>query len=90
MDESTPNTKSPDLQQPLTTLEIGALCLRAFGPHSAIQAIHPLSGGEVNTVYIVRLTDHSEVVLRVAPRVTEDLPRQHRNAMRREHSIQPL
>jgi aminoglycoside phosphotransferase (APT) family kinase protein len=53
-------------QQPLSPEQIGALCLRAFGPDVTVRSAVELGNGGYNTTYRVDLGS-SSVILRVAP-----------------------
>jgi fructosamine-3-kinase len=79
------------LQQPVTTEQLTAICARAFGSSHPIIAIHELSGGTINTIYRVTLSEHPTVIVRVAPSDTHPhLFRHEHHLLRREYFVQPF
>ena len=88
--EFTSITRGPDdLRQGLTPDEVQRVCERAFGSDTVVESAHEMSGGEFNSVYLIRMAGRLPVVLRVAPPPGSDLAWHEVDLMRHEHAIRP-
>jgi aminoglycoside phosphotransferase (APT) family kinase protein len=70
------------------------MCRRGFGPEVAIERVQELSGGTVNSTYLIQFarpawTGLDKVILRVAPPIQTDSFWGRIDPMRREYQIQP-
>ncbi len=79
------------LKQPLTAMEIAAICARVFGTAEHISTVEELSGGTINTVYRLHCRAQPPCILRVAP--SEQHPalfRHEHHLLRTEYVVQPF
>ena len=88
--EFTSITRDPgDIRQALTPDEVQEACERAFGPDIVVESAHEMSGGEFNSIYLVRMAGRAPVILRVAPPPGRHLAWHETDLMRHEHAIRP-
>ncbi len=76
-------------QQPVSAETIEEMCKRAFGEATEVVAAQELGNGEYNTVYLLEFASRDAVILRVAPRSTEQGIWLEHSFMRREYLLQP-
>jgi aminoglycoside phosphotransferase (APT) family kinase protein len=75
-------------QQPVTSQDILAMSQRAFGQDAEVTSAHELAGGLYNSTYSVEIRGRSRVILRVAPKLDQQLRIEWR-LMRNEYAATP-
>jgi len=75
-------------QQAVALEQIKAMCERAFGQGTPINAVRALDGGQFNNTYLIELAERDPVILRVAPPPARAVFWHERFLMRRELAMQ--
>jgi aminoglycoside phosphotransferase (APT) family kinase protein len=75
-------------QQAVASEQIKAMCERAYGQGTPINAVRELDGGQFNNTYLIELADRDPVILRVAPPPERAVFWHERFLMRRELAMQ--
>lgn len=79
------------LQQPVSVDVIQAMCMRAFGSRTVIQAIRELGTGSINNTYLLTLHSLPRLILRVAPPPNHPQAFMHEDMLlRQEYQMQPF
>jgi aminoglycoside phosphotransferase (APT) family kinase protein len=88
--EFRPIVRDPDaFQQPVTAVQIEAMCRSAFGPYARVVSAVELGNGMYNSTYRVELDEREEpVILRVAPTPDRQFSSE-RELMRNEYASVP-
>ena len=76
-------------QQPIPAETIEKLCKRAFGESTEVVTARELGNGEYNNVYLLELAGRDAIILRVAPRSTNQVGWLEHSLMRNEYMLQP-
>src|SRR5947209_4222910 len=82
--------RDPDaFQQPVSPVQIIAMCKRAFGEDAQAQSAQELDGGLYNTTYLIQMLDGRRVIVRISPSATR-VSIHEGYLMRNEYASQPF